>query len=134
LTHRDIHGRPEVPQPLRILETPMPFDNAHPVGSRLSPEALMSNHVHMTSWILDNFEPTDFVCGATADCDACLGATFLRAMGFEDAIWYCHSGRVDGRVVSIDPFDRVARAISRLYIADKRAPVTAARALEALGA
>ena len=133
MTHRDIHGRPEVPQPLRILEIPMPFDNAHPVGSKISPEALMSDPVHMIAW-LNTFAPNDVVCVGVGDADGCLGATFLRAQGFEGVRWFCHSGHVDGKTVSIEPLDRVARAISRLYIDDKYAPVTAGRALEALDA
>jgi len=111
----------------------MPFDGATFAKSRLSPEALMSDPAHMIAW-LKTFAPTDVVCGAVGDCTECLGAAFLHAMGFEHVLWYCSSGVVDGKVVAIELLDRVARAISRLYLSDKYSPVTAARALEALGA
>jgi hypothetical protein len=109
----------------------MPFDSA---PARLSPEALMSDPTHMIAWLRDNFEPTDVICDNVNDCDSCLGAEFLRAMGFEHVMWYCHTGKVDGKYVAIDPLDPVARAIASLWTINKYSPVTAARALKALDA
>jgi hypothetical protein len=113
----------------------MPFDGATFAKSRLSPEALMSDPANMIAW-LNTFAPTDVVTHDIGDPDRCLGANFLRAMGYGLVQWRCFTGEVDGRDVTIYPLSVVAQAISRLHLGEEFAfvPVTAARALEALGA
>lgn len=94
----------------------------------LTAAELMSTPDHIIAW-LRTLPPGQVVTRDMGDCEACLGANFLRAQGYPDAIWLITMGSAEGKGIGCP-----MSVWSPLYdLMMLRNPITAAQALEAFG-